>query len=84
MIRLILVLVLSVFIMACTREMAVPQGIPIPPNGNPQIANPASVNCVNNGGTLQIREETDGQVGYCTLKDGTVCEEWKYYRKECP
>jgi putative hemolysin len=52
--------------------------------GSAQIANPASVNCVNIGGTLEIRDEAQGQVGYCHLKDGRVCEEWGLFRdKTC-
>ncbi len=48
------------------------------------IANPASVNCVNIGGTLAIVDEANGQVGYCHLPDGRVCEEWALFRdKTC-
>ncbi|MBN2457646.1 DUF333 domain-containing protein [Candidatus Woesearchaeota archaeon] len=50
-----------------------------------QIANPASVHCQEMGGTLEIRTIEDGsQAGYCTLPDGTECEEWAFYRGECP
>ena len=48
------------------------------------IANPASINCVNNGGKLKVMEDEKGQHGVCVLSDGTECEEWAYYRKECP
>ena len=48
------------------------------------IANPSSINCVNNGGKLKIMEDANGQYGVCVLPDGTECEEWKYFRKECP
>jgi putative hemolysin len=51
---------------------------------NTQIANPASVNCINNGGKLSIIDKPEGQVGMCTLSNGTVCEEWAYFRGECP
>lgn len=48
------------------------------------MANPASTHCVNNGGNLEIVTSSDGgQVGMCTLKDGTVCEERAYMRGEC-
>jgi putative hemolysin len=48
------------------------------------MANPASVNCVNNGGTLRIdKDATGAEMGICTLSDGTECEEWAYYRGEC-
>lgn len=54
-----------------------------PPTTTIQIANPASVNCTKTGGKLVMREETGGTAGYCIFKDGTECEEWKYYRGEC-
>ena len=51
---------------------------------NSQIANPASVNCVNKGGKLSIVDEPEGQIGMCTLPNRIVCEEWAYFRGECP
>lgn len=44
------------------------------------IANPASTFCVEQGGTVEIVDETGGQVGYCNLPDGTRVEEWEYFR----
>lgn len=45
------------------------------------IANPASVACVTNGGRSEIRTLSDGgQVGYCHLADGRICEEWALFR----
>lgn len=49
-----------------------------------QIANPASVNCIEKGGKLSIVDKSEGQIGMCTLSNGTVCEEWAYFRGECP
>ena len=49
----------------------------------PELANPASVYCGENGGKLEIRNEKDGQVGYCLFNDGSECEEWSYFRGEC-
>lgn len=48
------------------------------------MANPASVFCESMGGTLSIVDAADGQVGYCTLPDGTRAEEWAYYRATAP
>lgn len=49
-----------------------------------QMANPASVYCEQNGGKLEIRTAPDGgQKGYCKFNDGSECEEWAYFRKEC-
>ncbi|HII14984.1 MAG TPA: DUF333 domain-containing protein [Nanoarchaeota archaeon] len=51
---------------------------------NAQIANPASVYCEEHSGTLELRNAPEGQTGYCKFADGTECEEWAYYRGECP
>jgi putative hemolysin len=65
----------------------------IPPtvaiNGNEiapiaNMANPASVFCVNQGYKIEIRSDSQGnQTGYCIFGDGKECEEWKFYRREC-
>lgn len=47
------------------------------------LSNPASTNCVEKGGTLEIRDEAAGQVGYCKFSDGSECEEWAYLKNEC-
>jgi len=45
------------------------------------LANPASVHCGKLGGRLQIVSEGNrGQVGFCHLPDGRVCEEWALFR----
>lgn len=50
-----------------------------------QIANPASVNCKAKGGTSEIITANDGsQSGICKFPDGTQCEEWAFFRGECP
>jgi putative hemolysin len=48
------------------------------------IANPASVYCQEQGGQSEIINNQDGsQSGVCKFSDGSVCDEWKFYRKEC-
>jgi len=49
-----------------------------------QLANPASVKCEKDGGKLTIVDTQEGQIGICQLKNGELCEEWAYYRGECP
>ena len=57
---------------------------PCPENKTAQMANPASVYCEQNGGKSEIRTVEDGsQTGYCKFSDGSECEEWAYFRKEC-
>jgi putative hemolysin len=50
----------------------------------PNMPNPASVFCEENGGKVEIRTAADGsQQGFCVFTDGTECDEWAYYRAEC-
>lgn len=52
---------------------------------SPQLANPASVRCVDQGGALKIEKRPDGgQYGVCTFVDNYQCEEWALFRGECP
>jgi hypothetical protein len=48
-----------------------------------QIANPASVNCVDKGGKLEMRKSANGEYGVCVLPGGLKCEEWALMRGEC-
>ncbi len=48
------------------------------------MANPASVYCGENGGTLDIRTDAEGnEFGVCTFADGSACDEWAFFRGEC-
>lgn len=45
------------------------------------LANPASVFCEEQGGTVEIVTDAEGnQSGLCHLPDGTAVDEWEYYR----
>ena len=61
----------------------VPTPTPTPAAG---IANPAAVYCTQQPDTrYEIRKNADGsEYGVCILPGGTVCDEWAYYRHECP
>ena len=49
------------------------------------IANPASENCLEQGGTLSIQERGDGgQYGICMFEDNRQCEEWALLQGDCP
>jgi len=52
------------------------------PSNQTSIANPASVNCVNLGGKLEIKDSAAGQYGMCTFANNTTCEEWALFRGE--
>jgi putative hemolysin len=50
---------------------------------NPELANPASIFCVNQGHISEIRGDENGQTGYCISSDGQECEEWAFFRGGC-
>ena len=60
----------------------------MPPAGSQAgtaVANPASENCINQGGTLSIEQRGDGgQYGICLFEDNLQCEEWALLRGDCP
>ena len=85
-----LFVVAAIFIAGCTQQ--------VPPVTTPTtsvtgmktvsptsagMANPASVNCENIGGTTEIKKNPDGsEYGMCTFQNGTSCEEWALLRNE--
>lgn len=71
-------LFLGLALVSLTACSSVQHKDPTPPKiGSP---NPASQYCVEQGGKLEIRNEANGQVGYCHLPNGQVVEEWKLFR----
>ena len=52
-------------------------------NDDSGLANPASVFCEEQRGTLEMRTDDAGESGYCVFDDGSECEEWAYFRSEC-
>jgi putative hemolysin len=72
------ILFLGLALVSLTACSSVQHKDPTPPKiGSP---NPASQYCVEHGGKLEIRNEANGQVGYCHLPNGQVVEEWKLFR----
>jgi putative hemolysin len=56
-----------------------------PTSTEAQLPNPASQNCLDQGGTLSIETRRDGgQYGVCFFEDNRQCEEWALLRGECP
>lgn len=53
-------------------------------DGNTRLANPASANCLAQGGTLEMRNNAKGQYGVCLFEDNRQCEEWALLRGQCP
>jgi putative hemolysin len=79
---------LLVFLFAltsCTTFQAQPETIDLATETvQPNLPNPASVYCEQQGNRLEIRTAVDGsQSGICILTDGIECDEWSYFRGEC-
>jgi putative hemolysin len=54
------------------------------PTPGPNMPNPASVYCEQNGGKLELGQDAaGGVVGLCIFPDGSKCDEWAYFRREC-
>jgi len=71
------IVVVAVLLAGCT----VTGSDPILALGMP---NPASVYCIERGGTLDIHERPEGNTTMCVLSDGTKVDEWEFYRRNHP
>lgn len=57
----------------------------IKPVEKTQIANPASQNCIDKGGSLEIKKDSEGnEYGVCLFEDNRQCEEWALMHGDCP
>ena len=64
---------------ACAKKSGKTADAPPPAVG---MANPASEFCVKQGGRLEPKKDAQGnEYALCHLPDGTVAEEWEYFRK---
>lgn len=67
----------------CNNQVNNTNSTPAPTGSGNQIANPASQNCIQKGGKLEIRTNSAGQYGVCIFNDGSECDEWEFYRGTC-
>jgi hypothetical protein len=78
----VLVVCIAAAVAACGTPAPKPTSTQ-PPSG--QIANPASENCIKQGGTLVIQKRGDGgEYGICLFEDNMQCEEWAMLHGDCP
>jgi len=55
------------------------------PAASTALANPASVNCKEKGGTsVNKTMPSGGQYGLCYFDDNRACEEWAMFQGDCP
>jgi putative hemolysin len=82
--RIITFTIIMLSLTACTALQS--QAVDTAPADVPQpnMPNPASLFCEQNGNKLEIQTAADGsQSGVCVFPDGSACDEWAYYRGEC-
>lgn len=76
--RIVLVLLcLSLLLAACSTEKP-------PATPAVHVANPASENCTQKGGTLKIESSGKGEYGLCVFGETLACEEWAMMNGDCP
>lgn len=77
------ILTLLVTVGILTACAAQPRALPTHPQA--RAANPASLNCIQNNGRLEIQRLPDGsERADCILPDGKRCDEWEMFRGNCP
>lgn len=85
LLNIIVVCLLGGLVAGCTAATDAPAVVEPTADSAAGIANPASENCVAQGGTLMIEDRGDlGQLGVCYFDDNRQCEEWALMRGDCP
>lgn len=74
----------TVFLMICSVMAGCSSGSGQKP-AKLDMANPASVYCVNQGGKIEFQKDASGgTIGMCNLPDSTVVDEWEFFRRDHP
>jgi putative hemolysin len=82
--KLLIFAICLIFLTSCSLNRDGSETSPSTDDSQANMPNPASVYCEENGGTLEIRKDAEGnEYGYCFFPDGSECDEWAYYRGEC-
>ncbi|SEB13586.1 MAG: DUF333 domain-containing protein [Candidatus Thiothrix putei] len=78
---------LGFFISIVVTTLSACGSTPPPLNAAPhavRAASPASLNCLQNHGKLDIRQTPEGERADCVLPSGKRCDEWEMFRGNCP
>jgi putative hemolysin len=81
--RLISALTIGVFLglAACAADSTVAPDLPESPGTLPNVA---TEYCLEQGYQLTINTDAGGTTAYCLFPDGSRCELWAFYHRECP
>ena len=77
-------LISTTFACLLTACASAPTDTPAANSATARMANPASLNCIQQKGKLQTVKTAQGEVTYCLLPSGKKCEEWDMFRGNCP
>ncbi len=84
--RVSLFVLVATLVSACT-PATTPASNQFPtstPTSSVNMPNPAAVYCQKQGNKSEIRTAADGsQSGVCKFPNGTECDEWAYFRRDC-
>ncbi|MEN9501820.1 MAG: hypothetical protein RI964_1105 [Pseudomonadota bacterium] len=47
-------------------------------------ASPATLNCLQNNGQIEVHQTPEGEKTDCVLPSGKHCDEWEMFRGNCP
>ena len=53
------------------------------PTESVKMPNPAAIYCIEKAGKLENRETELGTKGFCMFNDGSECNQWDYFNKNC-
>ena len=82
--RILTISIILLAMTACTGLLVRTPDISASDTPQPNMPNPASVYCEQEGNKLEIRTAADGsQNGICVFPDGSSCDEWAYFRGDC-
>jgi putative hemolysin len=74
---------LAILLTACNTQQSIPPTETPPNTPEANIPNPASAQCEEQGGKVEIRESEAGQYGICIFPDGSGCDEWALFHGVC-
>lgn len=75
-----LVMTVTLALSACATA---PQPQPVDKHAA-RAASPASLNCLQNNGRLEVHHTPEGEKADCILPSGKRCDEWEMFRGNCP
>jgi putative hemolysin len=78
------ILLALLILIVCVMSFTACSSMQTSSTSEPNLPNPASAYCEQQGYKLEIRTVVDGsQSGVCIFPDGSSCDEWAYFRGEC-